>query len=208
MAHRRRPLATALALNTAALVVEIGAGVPAKSLSLVMDGVHNLSDEAALVALVVAYSLRSGLSGRWLRTANAFNSLGLLAITMVLVEQALERLGTPEAVPGIVPIIVGLIAAAANFGVARVLRDAAAEDAAIRLAYVHNLGDTLVSLAPVAAGGLMLITGSSLADPIAALAIAAAIVVPTLSAVASSHQELMWPENVVCGHPPDGTDAR
>src|SRR6185369_12819963 len=113
-----------------------------------------------------------------------------------------------QAVPGIVPVVVGLIAAAANFGVARVLRDAAAEGAAIRLAYVHNLGDTLVSLAPVAAGGLTLLTGSSLADPIAALAIAGAIVVPTLRAVASSHQELVWPENVVCGHPPDGTDAR
>ncbi|TMA82403.1 MAG: hypothetical protein E6J77_15675, partial [Deltaproteobacteria bacterium] len=85
MAHRRRPLVNALALNTAALVVEIGAGMPAKSLSLVMDGVHNLSDEAALAALVVAYSLRSGLSGHWLRAANVLNSLGLLAITVVLV---------------------------------------------------------------------------------------------------------------------------
>ena len=86
MAHRRRPLVNALALNTAALVVEIGAGMPAKSLSLVMDGVHNLSDEAALAALVVAYSLRSGLSGRWLRAANVLNSLGLLAITHLTIE--------------------------------------------------------------------------------------------------------------------------
>jgi len=54
MAHRRRPLVNALALNTAALVVEIGAGMPAKSLSLVMDGVHNLSADAALAALVDA----------------------------------------------------------------------------------------------------------------------------------------------------------
>ena len=67
MAHRRRPLLTALALNSVALVVEIGGGMSAKSLSLVMDGVHNLSDEAALTSLVVAYSLRSGLSRRWLR---------------------------------------------------------------------------------------------------------------------------------------------
>ena len=43
VAHRRRPLVNALALNTAALVVEVGAGIPAKSLSLVMDGVHNIS---------------------------------------------------------------------------------------------------------------------------------------------------------------------
>jgi len=56
MAHRRRPLANALALNTAALVVEVGAGIPAKSLSLVMDGVHNVSDEVGLAFLVLAYS--------------------------------------------------------------------------------------------------------------------------------------------------------
>src|SRR5438874_837902 len=122
MAHRRRPLATALALNTAALVVEVGAGVPARSLSLVMDGVHNVSDEVALGFLVLAYSMRVGLSGRFLRSANLFNSLGLLAISAVLVWQAFERLHEPVAVIGIVPVVVGLVAAAANYGVARVLR--------------------------------------------------------------------------------------
>src|SRR5947208_15158341 len=195
MAHRRRPLVNALALNTAALVVEIGAGMPAKSLSLVMDGVHNLSDEAALAALVVAYSLRSGLSGRWLRAANVLNSLGLLAITVVLVWQALERVRQPQAIIGMIPIVAGLTAAAANWGVARVLRVPSAEDPAIRLAYVHNLGDTFVSLGPVLAGAVTLITGSSVADPIVAVVIAGAIVVPSLQAVAGAHKELGWPQN-------------
>ena len=200
MAHRRGPLATALALNTAALVVEIGACVPAKSLSLVMDGVHNVSDEVALGFLVLAYSMRVGLSGRFLRSANLFNSLGLLAISGVLVWQVFERLHQPVAVLGIVPVIVGLIAAAANYGVARVLRESAAEDAAIRLAYVHNLGDTLVSLAPVLAGVLTLASGSPLADPLVALGIAGAIIVPTLQTIAGSHRDLIFPENVSCGH--------
>src|SRR2546426_4847802 len=75
MAHRRKPLAVALALNTAVLVVELGGGVRASSLSLVLDGVHNLSDEIALAFLVLAYTLRTGLSGRLLRSANLFNSL-------------------------------------------------------------------------------------------------------------------------------------
>ena len=200
MAHRRGPLVTALALNTAALVVELGAGVPAKSLSLVMDGVHNVSDEVALAFLVLAYSLRVGLSGRFLRSANLFNSLGLLAISAVLVWQAFERLHQPVAVVGIVPVIVGLIAAAANYGVASVLREPAAEDAAIRLAYVHNLGDTLVSLAPVLAGALILAVSSPLIDPLVALVIAGAIILPALRTIAGSHKELVWPENVACGH--------
>jgi len=206
MAHRRRPLVNALALNTAALVVEIGAGMPAKSLSLVMDGVHNLSDEAALAALVVAYSLRSGLSGRWLRAANVLNSLGLLAITVVLVWQALERFHQPQVIIGMIPIVAGLTAAAANWGVARVLRVSSAEDPAIRLAYVHNLGDTFVSLGPVLAGAVTLITGSSVADPIVAVVIAGAIVVPSLQAVAGAHKELVWPQNVACGHDAEGAE--
>jgi Co/Zn/Cd efflux system component len=200
MAHRRRPLATALALNTVALVVEVGAGVPAKSLSLVMDGVHNVSDEVALGFLVLAYSMRVGLSGRFLRSANLFNSLGLLAISAVLVWQAFERLHEPVAVIGIVPVVVGLVAAAANYGVARVLRQSAAEDAAIRLAYVHNLGDTLVSLAPVLAGILTLASGSLVVDPLVALGIAGAIIVPTLQTIGGSHRDLIFPENVSCGH--------
>jgi cobalt-zinc-cadmium efflux system protein len=200
MAHRRTPLVTALALNTGALVVEVGAGIPAKSLSLVMDGVHNVSDEVALACLVLAYSLRVGLSGRFLRSANLFNSLGLLAISAVLVWQAVERLHQPVAVVGIVPVIVGLTAAAANWGVARALRQPATEDAAIRLAYVHNLGDTLLALAPVVAGLLTLASGSPWVDPLVALVIAVAIIVPTLRTIAEFHKDLAWPEKVACGH--------
>ena len=50
MAHRRPPLIRALQFNTAVLVVEIAAGISANSFSLIMDGVHNLSDEVALAA--------------------------------------------------------------------------------------------------------------------------------------------------------------
>ncbi|HLX37646.1 MAG TPA: cation transporter, partial [Candidatus Binataceae bacterium] len=66
--------------------------------------------------------------------------------------------------------------------------------------YVHNLGDTLLSLAPVAAGVLVLITGRSFFDPMVALLIAGFIPKTTIGSIAGSHPELMWPENVVCGH--------
>lgn len=80
------------------------------------------------------------------------------------------------------------------------LREPSQEDVAIRLAYVHNLGDTLVSLIPVAAGILIFTSGSSLFDSLFALLIAAIIVITTLQAVIGSHKELLWPENVSCGH--------
>ena len=81
MSHRRPPLMRALQLNTGVMVVEIAAGIGASSFSLIMDGIHNLSDEVALLLLVLAYSLRTGLSGGLLRFANLFNSaIGLLFI--------------------------------------------------------------------------------------------------------------------------------
>jgi cation diffusion facilitator family transporter len=200
MAHRRRPLAIALALNTAVLVVELAGGVQASSLSLIIDGVHNLSDEMALGFLVLAYTLRTGLSGRLLRTANVFNSIGLLAVSGLLVWRVLERLSQPVPVLGVIPVVAGILGAAGNWGVARVLREPAQHDAAIRLAYVHNLGDTLLSLAPVFAGSLILVSGRPIFDSLVALVIAAVIVITTIRSVLGSHQELLWPENVVCGH--------
>lgn len=200
MSHRRPLLIRALQMNTAVLAVEIAAGIGANSFSLIMDGIHNLSDEVALVLLVLAYSLRTGLSGRLLRFANLFNSVGLLAICAFLILRVIERLAVPVDVFGIVPIAAGLIGAVANWGVARVLRQPSREDPAIRLAYVHNLGDTLVSLIPVAAGLLIFISGKSVFDSLFALLIGAVVVITTAQAVIGAHKELLWPENVSCGH--------
>jgi cation diffusion facilitator family transporter len=200
MSHRRPPLMRALQLNTVVLVVEIAAGIGSNSFSLIMDGIHNLSDEVALVLLVLAYSLRAGLSGKLLRYANLFNSVGLLVISVFLILRVVERLSHPVEVFGLVPIVAGLIGALANWGVARVLREPSKEDIAIRLAYVHNLSDTLVSLIPVGAGVLIFVSGSFLFDSLFALLIAAVVVITTLRAVVGSHEELLWPENVSCGH--------
>jgi len=200
MAHRRPPLVRALALNTAVLVPELLGGFRGNSLSLVMDGVHNVSDEIALAMLVIAYTVPAGLSGNALRVANLFDSAGLLAISGFLVWQAVERLAQPPTIVGGIPLVIGLIAAAGNWGVARALRDASRDDPAIRLAYVHNLGDTLVSLAPVAAGALVFLTGRFVFDPILALVVAVAIVVPSVKTVFAFREVLVWPESVRCAH--------
>ena len=161
---------------------------------------HNLSDEVALGFLLLGYSLRTGLSGRLLRTANFFNSVGLLAISAFLLWRVVERLWQPVPVLGIVRVVAGLLGAIGNYGVARVLREPSEHDAAIRLAYVHNLGDTLLSLAPVLAGGLVMLSGRPIFDSLVAVGIAAVIVITTVRSVVGSHKELLWPKNVVCGH--------
>ncbi|MFL6821985.1 MAG: cation transporter [Xanthobacteraceae bacterium] len=200
MAHYRKPLAAAAALNTAIFVVEAVAGFQAYSLSLVMDSVHNLSDEMALVFLYLAFVLPHGVSRHLLRSANLFNSVGLVLISGLLLWQAVERIVHPAPVVGWIAVVVGLLAAAANWGVARLLLPASRNNAAIRLAYIHNIGDVSVSLAPVAAGLLISLTGYSIFDPLIAAAIAIWIIGSTMREVFGSTEELIWPEKIVCGH--------
>jgi cation diffusion facilitator family transporter len=201
MAHRRKPVAAAFYLNTFVTAVEVAGGMASHSLSLIVDGIHNISDEAALLMLLLAYALSQGISRRFVLAANLFNSIGLGTVTAYMVLRSVERINTPKPVLGLVPVLAGVAGALGNWGIARVLRSAANEDAAIRLSYVHNLGDTLLSMAPVAAGILVLAFNRSIFDPIVAILIACFILTTTASSLLTgSHQELMWPDNIRCAH--------
>ena len=200
MAHYRKALAAATILNAAISVVEAVAGFEAHSLSLMMDAVHNFSDEMALVFLYLAFILSQGVSRNLLRTANFFNSLGLIVISGVLAWQAVERFLNPVPVQGAIPLLVGVAAAAANWGVACFLWKPGRNNAAIRLAYIHNMGDVYVSLAPVVAGLLVIFTGQSVFDPSVAAIIAVWIILSTVQEVLGSREELMWPKKIECGH--------
>jgi len=206
MSHYRKPLGAALALNTDIFVVEGIAGLQSQSLSLVMDSVHNLSDEMALAYLYLAFVLPQGISRNMVRSANFFNSVGLMAVSLLLVWQTVERVLHPAPVSGLIPIIIGLVAAAGNWGVAQLLRGPSHNNAAIRLAYLYNVGDVLVSLAPVLAGVLVAVTGRSFFDPLVALGIALWIIVSTAREVVSAGGELVWPEKIACGHSSEDKD--
>jgi cobalt-zinc-cadmium efflux system protein len=84
--------------------------------------------------------------------------------------------------------------------VAQLLYQPGRNNAAIRLAYIHNMGDVYVSIAPVMAGLLIITTGYSVLDPIIACGIALWIIVSTVQEVFESREQLIWPEKVVCGH--------
>ena len=200
MAHHQRAVRSAVLLNAGIFGVELIAGWQASSLSLIMDGIHNFSDQLAMVAIWLAFLVSRGPSRTLLRGANILNSVGLIAVSGLLLWQAVERFLHPVPVAGVVPIAVGLAAAAANYGVARLLRGPSEHNAAVRLAYIHNLGDVWVSLAPVLAGLLLVATGYSFFDPLIAGAVAVWFIVSTGREVFESHDELIWPEKIVCCH--------
>jgi cation diffusion facilitator family transporter len=201
MAHHQKAVAAAVTINSAIFVVEAIAGYQADSLSLIMDSIHNLSDELALIFIYMAFVLSQGISRHLLRTANVFNSVGLVVVSVVLLWQSIERLVHPVPVQGLMVIAVGIAAAVTNWGVARLLLEPGRNNAAIRLAYIHNMGDVYVSLAPVAAGLLVAFSGYAIFDTIIAAAIALWFIKSTGKEVFQSHEELIWPEKIVCGHP-------
>lgn len=199
MAHHRKLVVGALAVNTAIVLVEAGAGFWAGSLSLVMDALHNLSDELALLLLWFAYAASRDLSQNLLRAANLFNTAGLIAMSLLVIVQAAIELRDPQPVPGWVPALVGFGAAAANGLVAWLLRGPARDHPSARLAYLHNLGDAGVSLAPAVAGVLILVFGESFIDPLVALLVGLWILGGTLREMGRSHAELIWPGRIECG---------
>lgn len=200
MSHVKKPLAVAAGLNTAIFVGEFVGGIKGHSSSLLMDAVHNSSDELALVCLYLAYLLPVKMSKNLQRVANAFNSAGLIAISGLVVWRSVERIINPAPTLGYIPLIVGLLAAVANWGVAKALYPVKEQNAAIRLAYLHNLGDIYVSLAPVAAGLLVILTGKTFFDPIIAITIGLWLIWTTTKEIGSSYNELIWPDKAVCRH--------
>jgi cobalt-zinc-cadmium efflux system protein len=194
MAHYRKPLAAAAALNTAIFVVEAVAGFKADSLSLIMDSVHTLSDEMALVFLHPAARNRSVALGQCLQ-------LGRPGARQWAAAVASGRANTPSRPRrglgrhgGRPP------RRRSQLGRRRLLLAPSRNNAAIRLAYIHNIGDVYVSLAPVAAGLLVSLTSYSIFDPLIAAGIAVGIIASTVREVFASSEELIWPEKIVCGH--------
>jgi cobalt-zinc-cadmium efflux system protein len=205
VAHIRRPLAAAVALNTLIFAGEARAAVRAHSLSLMMDAIHNSSDELALICLFLAYLVTAKASQHLQRGANLLNGLGLIIISGVVSWEAITRLRHPHSVIGWLPVAAGLFGVLGNWAVARCLRPWAPHSAAIRLAYLHNLGDVYVSLAPVVAGALVLLTHRPGFDALVALGIGAWLLATTLWELRNLGSELIWPEDAVCPHPEHAT---
>ena len=199
MAHHQKAVAAAAALNSGIFAVEAVAGYQAGSLALLMDSVHNLSDEMALVFLYLAFILPLGVSRNLLRSANVFNSVNLIGQRASIVASdrtsvasyAYRRRRSDHRRPR---------CCRSQSDVARLLLKPARKNAAIRLAYIHNMGDVWVSLAPVGAGLLLTLTGYPFVDPLIAAGVAVWFIASTGREIFQSHEELIWPDKIVCGH--------
>ena len=96
------------------------------------------------------------------------NSVFLGVVTFSLFLEAIQRLRHPQPIQGAVIMAVAAVGVLLNGAVAFTLRGAG-RDLNLRSAFLHMLGDALVSLGVVLAGAGMLWTGWEWLDPLAGL---------------------------------------
>jgi len=176
-----RWLAIALALIAGFMVVEIVGGLLASSLALLSDAGHMLTDAGAIGLALVAARLAArpaggrftfGLGRAEILSAQV-NGATLLVLAGVIAVAAIQRLFAPPDVDGAFVVVVGLVGAAVNVAAAWALGRAERRSLNVEGARQHVLTDLYASLAAVAAGAVVLLTGFDRADGIAALFVAA-----------------------------------
>jgi len=196
---RSRRLGIALGLNIGLVVAQVVFGLIARSLGLLADAGHNLSDVAAVVVSLVAVrwarraatAERSYGYHRGTILAALVNATMILAVTCLIVYEGVRRLAHPEPVRGGIVIAVALGAFVLNAVAALVLREHGS-DLNMRSALLHMAGDAVASLGVAVAGAVILVTGGFLwLDPVVSMAIAVLIAVEALQLVRQAAEVLL-----------------
>src|SRR5215210_4838418 len=176
-----RRLLVALVLILALMAGEIVAGILADSLVLLSDAAHMLTDAGAiglsLVALRLARRPAAGNLTFGLRRAEVLsaqaNGATLVVLAALIAYEALRRLVDPVGVDGGVVMVVAVAGAAVNLLAVWQLSRANRESMAVEGSFQHVLTDLYAFAGTLVAGGVIVATGFTRADPIASLAVVA-----------------------------------
>lgn len=191
-----RAFAIATILNLALVVIQVAYGLIADSVALLADAGHNFGDAVGLVLAWGAHLLvRVRVSDRFtygFRSASILsaliNAVLLLVATGAIALEAFRRLAEPAPVAGGTVMIVAGAGIVINGFSAWLLMAGNKGDLNVRGAFLHLVADALVSVAVVAAGGIIILTGWDWVDPAASLIIAVVIVWGTWNLLRESFQ--------------------
>ena len=178
--HKGR-LVAALALLSVVAVVEVVAGFATRSLALVSDAGHMLTDVGglgmALAAIHVADRSQPLTRGRTFGLyrleilAALANALLLFGVAIYVLVEAVRRWNDPADVlagPMLVVAVVGLVVNVVAFGL---LREGSRDSLNLRGAYLEVMSDLLGSLGVILAAVVLQVTGWDWVDPAVGVAI-------------------------------------
>ena len=202
-----RALGWSLAVVLAFALLELVVGIVSGSLALASDGVHMLTDAAALgLALGVQRFARREAGprmsfgyGRAETLAALTNGIFYVGVLVFIVVEAIGRMHDTPPIDVRYALPVAVAGLLVNAGVWRLLHGERHE-LNTRSALLHVIGDFAGSLIAIVALGTVWLTGWTLIDPILTLAICALLLVATIRLLRDSVRVLM---NAV----PEGVDA-
>lgn len=189
-----KAFAIGVTLNAAFVIIEVVYGLSSKSVALLADAGHNLSDALGLgiawAAVVLARRRPTsrftyGLGGTSILAA-LFNAVFLLVVVGGLTWEAIQRFSQPEPVGGKTVMIVAACGIVVNGFCAWLFASGRKGDLNVRGAFMHMAADALVSLGVVVAGFVILMTGWHWIDPAMSLVINVVIVWGTWSLLTGS----------------------
>jgi cobalt-zinc-cadmium efflux system protein len=180
-------MAIAVALNVVFVIVEGGFGFVSNSVALIADAGHNLSDVLGLLcawgAMVLGRRPPGGKFtyglGRSSVLAALVNAVLLLLACGAIAWEAAGRLASPPVVAGATVMVVAAIGIVLNGASAMLLHGGSHGDLNRRSAYIHMLGDAVVSAGVLVSGFLISLTGWNVLDPLVSLVIVATILLST-----------------------------
>jgi cobalt-zinc-cadmium efflux system protein len=194
----RPAFAAALGITFAYAIIELVGGIWSGSLALTSDAGHMFSDSLALgLAAGAAWLARRppGLKHSYgLARAEVIgatlNGLLMLAIIVLLVVEAVERLLAPRPVMAVAVMAIAAVGLVLNAGIAFIL-SRGHHTLNVRGALVHVVGDLLSSVAALIAGAVVYATDWLLIDPILSIVIAVLILITTVGLLRDTLHVLM-----------------
>ena len=190
----RRWLSLALGLIGVFMAGEVVAGLIARSLALLSDAAHMLTDAGAIVLALVAMRLAArppkggytfGLKRAEILSAQA-NGLTMLILAVWLGIEAVRRLIDPPDVTGGLVLVTALVGIVFNVAAAWAMSRANRASLNVEGAFQHILNDLFAFVATAIAGGIVLVTGFSRADAIATLIVVVLMVKAGLGLIRES----------------------
>jgi cobalt-zinc-cadmium efflux system protein len=178
-------LAVVLGLTAGFMVIEAIGGLISGSLALLADAGHMLTDAGALglsllsawIALRPASASKTYGYQRWEILAALINGAALFGIAAWVILEAIQRIQHPQPIRAQLFLIVAAGGLLVNLISLAILHGIRQGNLNARGAYLHVLGDALGSVGALAAAGIILLTGWTVADPIISIALAVLILV-------------------------------
>jgi cobalt-zinc-cadmium efflux system protein len=176
----RRYLTIALALILTFMLFEVVVGILARSLALLSDAGHMLTDAGALILSLLVIRIVEGPSGEGMtygmRRAEVLsgqaNSAVLLVLGVIVIYEAISRLISPPSVAGGLVTLVAGVGVVVNIVAAWVLAKANRQSLNVEGSFQHILTDLYAFIGTLVAGVVIMLTGFDRADAIASLFVA------------------------------------